>query len=158
MIEPRILRELLALFQREDIPVTVRTSIAQVLGETSYIPAKEALLAGLTHPDASMRSSCINALANDWELGEVGPALVEILLHDDFEFVRMAAASGLGAIRYKQALPALKEVILKDKYDMTLREAAYEGLLAILGKDQDVFPAESFDKKTTIDWDLVRRV
>ena len=88
----------------------------------------------------------------------MGPALVEILLHDDFEFVRMAAASGLGAIRYKPALPALKEVILEDKYDMTLREAAYEALLAILGKDQDEFPAESFDRKTAIDWDLVRRV
>lgn len=158
MIEPRILRELLTLFQREDIPVTVRTSIAQVLGEASYTPAKGVLIKALTYPDASMRSSCINALANDWELAEVGPALVEILLHDDFEFVRMAAASGLGAIRYKPALPALKEVILEDKYDMTLREAAYEALLAILGKDQDEFPAESFDRKTAIDWDLVRRV
>ena len=89
---------------------------------------------------------------------EIGTVFVLFGFDDDFEFVRMAAASGLGALRYEPALPALKEVILADKYDMTLREAAYEGLLAILGKDQDEFPAESFNRKTIIDWDLVRKI
>lgn len=158
MTAPSVLRELLELFKRAEIPVQVRASIAEELGEARYLPAKEALLAGLAYPDSAMRCSCIKALANNWELEEVGPFLVDILLKDEFEFVRVNAACGLGAIRYKEALQALKQVILDDSYDMTLRETAYEAVLSILGRvDEDVLET-GVDKPTPIDWDLVRNL
>jgi len=59
MIHPAVLRELLRLFERPEIPDTVRMSIADVLGEARYEPAKDALLAGLTSSDAGIRSSCV---------------------------------------------------------------------------------------------------
>jgi HEAT repeat protein len=155
MIQPAVLRELLQLFERSDIPDTVRMSIADVFGEAHYEPAKDALLVGMAHSDAAIRSSCVKALSTGWELPGIGPLLVDILLNDEFEFVRMDAAAGLGSIRYKPALPALKEVILNEKYHMTLREAAYEAVLSILGRE-DEFPV--IGKPTVIDWDLVQKL
>jgi HEAT repeat protein len=156
MVQPKVLRELLELFKRTDIPDTVRMSVADVLGEARYEPAKEALIAGMTHPDAAMRSSCVKALSTSWELQEIAPRLVDILLNDEFEFVRVDAATGLGAIRYRRALPSLKTVILDESHDMTLREAAYEAVLAILGRKEEDDEIRDFDKATLIDWDLVR--
>ena len=113
MIDPRILREMLEFFNRAEVPIRVRASIAEELGERQYLPAREALLAGLSDSDANMRSACIRAVGTDMELCEAGPLLTEILLNDEFEHVRIDAAYGLGALRYKQALPALKEIILR---------------------------------------------
>ncbi len=158
MIDPRILREMLEFFNRAEVPIRVRASIAEELGERQYLPAREALLAGLSDSDANMRSACIRAVGTDMELCEAGPLLTEILLNDEFEHVRIDAAYGLGALRYKQALPALKEIILDKKYDMTLRSAAYEAVLSILGKEQEESPSESIGKPANIDWDLVHKL
>jgi HEAT repeat protein len=152
MVEPKILRELLNLLNRPEIPTNVRSVIADELGKSRYLPAKEALMLGLNDQDSNMRSACIRALGIEMEVREAAPMLMEILLRDEFEHVRIDAAYGLGALRYKPALPALKVVILDNTYDMTLREAAYDAVLSILGKDEGEFPT---DNPTIIDWDLV---
>ena len=158
MVEPKVLRELQELFSRPEIPIDVRTSIADELGKRQYLPAKELLMEALTDSNSNMRSACIRALGIEMEVAEAAPILVEILLNDEFEHVRIDAAYGLGALRYRQALPALKQVILDEKYDITLRGAAYEAVLSILGKEQEENPAESFGKPPIIDWDLVYRL
>ncbi len=158
MVEPKILRELLELFGRPEIPVDVRSSIADELGKRQYLPAKDLLMQGLSDLDSNMRSACIRALGIDMEIREAAPALMEILLNDEYEHVKIDAAYGLGAIRYKQALPALKQIILDDKYDMTLRGAAYEAVLSILGKESEEDPTESIGKPANIDWDLVHKL
>jgi HEAT repeat protein len=84
--------------------------------------------------------------------------LIDVLLNDEHEFVRMTAASGLGAIRCQDALPALKWVILNDDFDMTLRESAYESVLQIMGLHDDVEPMEDEDSPIRIDWEFVRNL
>jgi HEAT repeat protein len=121
MIEARILQELLHLLSRPEIPIDVRTTIADELGKRQYVPAKKLLLQGLTDPDSNMRSACIRGLGIEMETREAAPVLLDILLNDEFEHVRIDAAYGLGALRYKPALSALKQVILNNAYDMTLR-------------------------------------
>lgn len=156
MIEPKILRELLDLLRRPEIPVDVRSAIVDVLGQRQYLPAKDLFLQGLTDPDSNMRSACIRALGIDMQIREAAPILIEILLNDEREHVKIDAAYGLGGLRYKDALPALKQVILDDQYDVTLRDAAYRAVLSILGKEKDEFP--TFGVPTVIDWELVRKL
>jgi HEAT repeat protein len=158
MVEPKILRELLDLLRRPEIPVDVRSAIADELGKRQYLPAKDFLLQGLTDPDSNMRSACIRALGIDMEIREAAPTLVEILLNDEYEHVKIDAAYGLGSLRYKPAIPALKAVILDERYDMTLREAAYKAVLSILGKEQDGDEIPVIGKPTVIDWDLVHKL
>lgn len=158
MVEPKVLRELLELLNRPEIPIDVRTVIADELGKRQYMPAKKLLLEGLTDSNSNMRSACIRALGIEMEIQEAAPTLVEILLNDEFEHVRIDAAYGLGALRYKRALPVLKQIILDEKYDVTLREAAYEAVLSILGKEPDEDPTESIGKPVNIDWDLVHKL
>src|ERR1700686_534949 len=134
MNDEKLLRELLELFLRREIPVGVRAAIANELGQSHYLPAKEALLAGLSDSDAVLRKECIDALANYWKLEEIGPKLIHVLESDEYDFVRMVAADGLGAIRYREALPVLKRVILESTEDESLQETAYESVLSILGK------------------------
>src|SRR6266566_3185324 len=151
MIDPKILRDLLDLLGRPEIPINVRTSIATELGQHHYLPAKELLIAGLHDPDSNMRSACITALSIDMQLKEVAPHLVEILLEDEFENVRIDAAYGLGALRYKTALPSLKLVIQDESLDMSLRGSAFKAVLSILGREQDD-PPELWGKPVDIDW------
>lgn len=153
MVEHRILQELLELLRRPEIPINVRTAIADELGNRQYLPAKNLLLQGLTDADSNMRSTCIRAVSFGLELREAAPTLIEILLNEEYEHVRIDAAYGLGTLRYKQALPSLKQVILDDALHMTLREAAYEAVLSILGKDTEEVP--EIGKPTVIDWGLV---
>ena len=155
MKEEKVLEELFGLFVRDEIPAAVRAAIATHFGESQYLLAKEAVLAGLSDKDPMVRDACIGALANDWELEEVGPKLIEIMENDPQDFVRMDAAQGLGAIRYPEALAALKRVILEDDNE-SLREMAYEAVLAILGKDKYDILEDGVDKATVINWDLVR--
>ena len=152
MVEPKILRELLSLLSRPEIPIDVRSAIADALGSSQYLPAKELLMRGLTDQDSNMRSACIRALGIDMEVREAAPMLIQILLHDEWEHVRIDAAYGLGALRYKEALPALKQVILDGTHDTTLREAAFIAVLEILGRDERI---PSFEEPIEIDWDLV---
>jgi HEAT repeat protein len=154
MLEPKILRELLNLLSRTEIPINVRSVIADELGRCRYLPAKELLILGLNDADSNMRSACIRALGIEMEVREAAPTLMEILLHDEFEHVQIDAAYALGALRYKLALPALKQVTLDESRDMTVREAAYEAILSILGRDEEEIP--SIGASTDIDWDLVR--
>lgn len=156
MADENILRELLQLFVRKEIPALIRSAIVREFGEGHYYPAREALFAGLADSEAVVREECIKALANDWTLQEVGPRLVEILENDDYGFVRMTAACGLGSIRYREALPVLKRAILDDKEHESLREIAYEAVLSILGKEEDDILETGVDQPTVIDWDLVR--
>src|SRR5208337_186718 len=99
MVEPKVLRELQELFSRPEIPIDVRTSIADELGKRQYLPAKELLMEALTDSNSNMRSACIRALGIEMEVAEAAPILVEILLNDEFEHVRIDAAYGLGALR-----------------------------------------------------------
>lgn len=154
MAEPKILRELLGLLGRSEIPVEVRSVVADELGKHRYLPAKDLLMQGLTDANANMRSACIRALGIEMEVREAAPLLVEILLHDEFEHVQIDAAYGLGALRYKPALAALKEATLDESRDMTTRGAAYEAILSILDRESDEIP--DFGAPTVIDWDFVR--
>jgi HEAT repeats len=154
MVEPKILRELLNLLNRPEIPTNVRSVIADELGKSRYLPAKEALMLGLNDQDSNMRSACIRALGIEMEVREAAPILMEILLHDEFENVQIDAAYGLGALRYKGALTALKQVTLDESRDMTVRGAAYEAILSILGRESEEIP--DIGAPAVIDWDLVR--
>ncbi len=156
MEKEKVLEELFGLFVREEIPAEVRAAIATHFGEQHYLLAKEAVIAGLSDKDSMVRDACIGALANDWQLEEVGPKLIEIMENDPQDFVRMDAAQGLGSIRYTEALPALKRVILESSDDEALRDLAYEAVLSILGKDNYDILEEGVDKPTLIDWELVR--
>src|SRR6266576_3954419 len=60
--------KMLEFFNRAEVPIRVRASIAEELGERQYLPAREALLAGLSDSDANMRSACIRAVGTDMEL------------------------------------------------------------------------------------------
>jgi len=155
MRDEKILEELLRLFIRQETPPGVRAAIAQEFGESRYYPAKEALLEGLTSSDAVIRDACIESLAIRWKLDELGPRLIEILEGDEYDFVRMRAAEGLGAIRYKEALPILKRIILESAHDQALQETAYEAVLSILGKEEDKIIEAGIDKPIVIDWELV---
>lgn len=155
MEKEKVLEELFGLFVREDIPAEVRAAIATHFGDCQYLLAKEAVVAGLSDKDPMVRDACIGALTNDWELEEVGPKLIEMMENDPQDFVRMDAAQGLGAIRYTEALPALKRVILEGDNE-PLREMAYEAVLAIVGKDKYDILEEGVNKPTIIDWELVR--
>lgn len=155
MENERVLEDLFGLFVRDEIPGEVRAAIARHFGESHYLLAKEAIVAGLSDKDPMVRDACVDALANHWEMPEAGPKLIEIMEHDEQDFVRMRAAQGLGAIRYSQGLPALKRIIL-DGNNEALQETAYESVLSILGKgDYDVLEM-GVDKPTVIDWELIR--
>lgn len=157
-MEDAILKELLDLFRRAEIPGQVRATIAQVLGPSRYFEAKDALLAGLEDPDPVVRDACIDTLADDWQLSEVAPFLVPILEADAYEFVRMSAATGLGILRYEAALPALKNAILDESTDISFKEVAYEAILRILGRADELPTIEEPEKEVEIDWDFVRRL
>ena len=90
------------------------------------------------------------------EVMEAAPALLDILLHDEFEHVQIDAAYVLGALRYRPALPSLKEVILDENRDMTTREAVYEAVMSILDKERDEISSD--EASTTIDWDFVNKL
>jgi HEAT repeat protein len=155
MEEERVLEELFGLFVRDEIPAEVRAAIATEFGKRHYLLAKEAMLAGLSDKDSMVRDACIDALANEWKLQEVGPKLIDMLENDDQDFVRMEAAQGLGAIHYKESLPVLKRIILESDNE-ALQEMAYEAVLSILQKDDYNILEEGVDKPTVIDWELVR--
>src|SRR5262249_47545551 len=143
---------LLTLFGRPEIPVNVRSAIADELGTSGYLPAKNLLMQGLSNKDSSMRSACIRALGIEMEVREAASLLVAILLYDEYEHVKIDAAYGLGALRYKPGLPA-QQVILEAEHDVTLRDAAYKAVLSILGKEdaEDQHVGKAID----IDWDFV---
>jgi HEAT repeat protein len=150
-----VLEELFGLLIREEIPTEVRAAIARHFGEQHYLLAKEAVIAGLSDKDPMVRDASIDALANYWELHEVGPKLIEMVENDPQDFVRMRAAQGLGTIRYTEGLPTLKRVILESSDDEALQETAYEAVLSILGKDEYDILEGGVDKPTVIDWELV---
>lgn len=156
MVSERILAELLEMFCRREIPGGVRSSIASELGLAKYYRAKEAFIEGLSEEDPLVRDRCIEALANHWQFQEVGSRLIELFEGDEYDFVRMRAAAGLGSIRYERALPVLKRVIMDESEDDSLRETAYDAVLSILGKEEDDILETGVDKPTVIDWDLVR--
>jgi HEAT repeat protein len=155
MVKDRTLEELFDLFVRDEIPGEVRAAIANQFGENHYLLAKEAVLAGLCDRESLVRDACIDVLANQWHLQEVGPKLVEMMEHDEQDFVRMRAAQGLGALRQLEAVPFLKRIILNSNGEEALQETAYEALLAILGKGDEVLE-RGIDEPTVIDWELVR--
>lgn len=156
MTDQTILEELFRLFSRPEMPGGVRSAIASELGQELYYPAKQALVEGLSDEDPIVRDSCIEALANHWELQEIAPRLIKLFEDDEYDFVRMRAAQGLGSLRYREALPVLKRIILDSSKDESLQETAYEAVLSILGKDEYDILKEGVDKPTVIDWDLVR--
>lgn len=157
MREERVLRELLSLFNREEIPVGVRAAAADELGESRFVPAKDALLAGLENPDPVMRRSCILALALGFKAAEAAPKLMQILADDDTDFVKLDAALGLGHLRSREALTTLKRIVLDEGQGDDLRETAYEAILSILGLD-DGRGEHDLARPISIDFDLIRRL
>lgn len=155
-MEKDIREELFGLFVRADIPPEVRAAIATHFGGSRYLLSKEAILAGLSDSDPLVRGACIDVLAIEWQLEEVGPKLVEMMEHDEQDFVRMSAAQGLGIIRFHDAIPFLKRIILDSNEDDALQAMAYEALLLILGKNDYDALERGVDEPTVIDWQLVR--
>jgi len=155
-MEKDIREELFDLFLRAEIPPEVRAAIATHFGASRYLLAKEAILAGLSDSDPLVRDACIDVLAIEWELEEVGPKLMEIMEGDEQDFVRMRAAQGLGIIRFHEAIPLLKRIILDSDEDDALQAMAYEALLLILGKEDYDALERGVDEPTVIDWELVR--
>jgi HEAT repeat protein len=153
-----VLEELFHLFVRAEIPPEVRAAIATHFGAIRYLLAKEAILAGLSDNEPLVRDACVDVLANQWQLEEVGPKLVEMMEDDEQDFVRMGAAQGLGAIRYREAIPVLKQIILDSNSEDALQAMAYEALLSILGKDEYDALERGVDEPTVIDLELVRNL
>ncbi len=153
-MEKNIQEELFDLFVRAEIPAEVRAAIATHFGASHYLPAKEALIACLSDSEALVRDACVDVLAIEWGLEEVAPKLIKMLENDEQDFVRMRAAQGLGVIRFQEAIPSLKQIILDNEGEDALKAMAYEALLLILGKDEAF--EQGVDEPTVIDWELIR--
>src|SRR5258708_33379986 len=110
-------------------------TIIHDLAEGHYFEARQYFTAGLNHLDPHYRYACISALGTHWQDKDsafIGK-LLDMAESDKDGFVRLISAHILGWFRVPAALPILKRIVEMEAEDPTVRQIAYDAILAILG-------------------------
>jgi aminopeptidase N len=109
----------------------VQAAAAKGLGTAHTTDARGALLHGLEHKHARVRSAAATALGSWRGDEEVGRALGATLAKDRSYLVASAAAEALGHTRARNAATELKRALQRDSFRDVIRRGAIAGLAAL---------------------------
>lgn len=122
-------REALAGVLKSDPFWGVRVEAAKGLGRLAGNPGREALLAGLTQPDARVRKACVDGLGSFKGNDQVIKALREASQKGDASYkVEAAVLASLVRVLEKPPVDLLMDALKKPSHREAIRLAALRGL------------------------------
>ena len=123
--------EALARTLQEDGSWFVQATAARALGSTQGAAARKALIAGLGHPHSRVRTAVASALGSFAGDEEVAPPLLRTLARDRSYTAASAAASSLGRVGARSAVPALEKALDRPSHRNAIATGALRGLAAL---------------------------
>jgi len=133
------LSELKKLYQEGDLSEHEFYQLAHPLCEEHYEPLRVFLTELLDSPNNGIRLQTVHLLNSHWpEKQDIGEKLIELLLIDPDDSVRMIAGSGLGNIKYVRALEVLSQVADNPMEVEHVRDACIDSIRVLEGEQKNV--------------------
>ena len=123
--------EALAKALDEDGSWFVQASAARALGAAQGEAARKSLIAGLGHPHSRVRTAVAAALGAFEGDEEVTPPLLRTLARDRSYTAAAAAATSLGRVGARSAVPALEKALGRPSHRNAVATGALRGLAAL---------------------------
>lgn len=128
------LAKLEKLYQKGDLSENEFYQLAHPLCEEHYEPLRQFLIKLLDSPNDGIRLQTTHLLNTHWpEKQDIGEKLIELLLNDPDDSVRMIAGSGLGSIKYVKALKVLNQVANNPMEEEHVRNACIDSIRVLQG-------------------------
>ena len=121
--------------------------IAHPLAETRYEPLRKFLIELLESPNEIFRLNAVHLLGSHWpEKQDIGKKLIELLINDPNDDVRMLAASALSHIKYVEAQKALSQCVSNPREDPSVRDSCIDAIRILSGTPQLQILREQLDQ------------
>ena len=111
--------------------------IAHPLAEKRYEPLRKFLIEMLDSPNEIVRLNAVHLLSGHWpEKQDIGKKLVELLINDPNDDVRMLSASALSHIKYVESRAALHQCLNDPKETSFVKDSCIDAIRILDGTPQ----------------------